>query len=341
VLHSIRSRNLLSSLAALALAVAACAPAPESTATPAAPTATAALSAEAPSSQPPSASPSTPASSPTATPAPASPSAAPSAQPSASPGASAAPSPAGTILVRAYLVLGSSTGNAGLAPVLRAVPQTQLVATAAMTALLAGPSATELAAKPAMSTTIPAGTKLLGVSIASGVATVNLSTEFAATADKAAVLDRLAQVVYTLTQFSTVRSVLFQVDGKPVTAFSSLGIVLDHAVSRADYYAQLPGIFVDRPAWGAALGNPGSVSGLANVFEAQFRVQLRDAANAILLDQPATATCGTGCWGTFTVSIPYTVAKAQYGTLRVYDPSAKDGSPENVTEYPLWLTPAG
>jgi len=33
------------------------------------------------------------------------------------------------------------------------------------------------------------------------------------------------------------------------------------------------------------------------------------------------------------------VAKAQYGTLRVFDYSAKDGTPENVTEYRVWLTP--
>ena len=51
------------------------------------------------------------------------------------------------------------------------------------------------------------------------------------------------------------------------------------------------------------------------------------------------ATCGTGCWGTFKVELDYTVDRSQYGTLRVYDRSAKDGSPENITEYPVWLTP--
>jgi hypothetical protein len=40
------------------------------------------------------------------------------------------------------------------------------------------------------------------------------------------------------------------------------------------------------------------------------------------------------------VTIEYDVAKAQWGTLRVWDGSAKDGSPENVREYPVWLTPA-
>ena len=51
------------------------------------------------------------------------------------------------------------------------------------------------------------------------------------------------------------------------------------------------------------------------------------------------ATCGSGCWGTFDVTIHYTVSKAGWGTLRVWEPSAKDGSVTNLTEYPVWLTP--
>ena len=151
---------------------------------------------------------------------------------------------------------------------------------------------------------------------------------------------RLAQVVYTLTQFSTVRSVVFQIEGETVTVFGSEGIVLDGPVGRAQYYDQLPAIFVDRPAFGAALVNPGHVSGNADVFEATFRVAILGAAGKSLVDQQVMATCGTGCRGTFDVTISYTVAKGQWGTLRVYNPSAKDGTPEDIREYPVWLAPA-
>ena len=72
---------------------------------------------------------------------------------------------------------------------------------------------------------------------------------------------RLAQVVYTLTQFPTVRSVIFQVEGQTVTVFGAEGIVLDAPVGRDDFNEQLPSIFVDRPAFGAALVNPGRISG--------------------------------------------------------------------------------
>jgi germination protein M len=280
-------------------------------------------------------------------------SALPSAEPSASSGATPAPTAAGTprptataagsdtSIVRAYFVLGSFTGNEGLVPVLREVPQTRAVATAAMRALLAGPDEPELAARPAMYTAIPDGTTLLGISIADGIATVNLSKEFETGGGSASVLARLAQVTYTLTQFSTVDGVRFQLDGVPVTTFGGEGVVLDEPVGRDDFQDQLPAIFVDRPAWGASLGNPGTVSGQANVFEASFQVRLLDAGGRTLVGKTVMASCGTGCWGTFRTSLAYTVAKAQWGTLRVFEPSAQDGSPVNVTEYPVWLSPAG
>ena len=263
--------------------------------------------------------------------------------PAGTPGAtgSGGPSatPADTTTVRAYFFLGSFTHPAGLAPVLREIPRTLAVATAAMNALIAGPNEREMGSSPAMYTTVPDGTRLLGLTIANGVATVNLSKEFESGGGSASVLGRLAQVVYTLTQFPTVKTVTFQLDGQPVTTFSGEGVVLGHPVGRSDYTDQLPAIFVDTPAWGAALGNPARIAGMANVFEATFRVGLFDANGAKVGDHQEMATCGTGCWGTFDAHWQYAIAKAQWGTLRVYDLSAKDGSPENVTEYPVWLTP--
>ena len=278
------------------------------------------------------------------TPAP-SPTPAPSVSPSAEPSgsASAAPTPAGspaeTMIVRTYFVLGGEPGSVGLVPVLRVVPKSVAVAAAAMNALLAGPTAAE-AADRTITSAIPDGTRLLGVSIKNGVSIVDLSTEFDSGGGTASMEYRLAQVVYTLTQFTTVKSVVFQIEGQTVTVFGSEGIVLDGPVGRADYYDQLPSIFVDRPAYGAALNDPGRVTGNANVFEAQFRVAILDASRKTLVDEQVKATCGSGCRGTFAVTLNYTVGKAQWGTLRVYDPSEKDGTPQDIREYPVWLTPA-
>ena len=95
---------------------------------------------------------------------------------------------------------------------------------------------------------------------------------------------------------------------------SSEKIALDKPVTRATYRDHyLPLIFVDRPAWGAALLNPGRVTGLANVNEAQFRIALLDRNDKVLVDVPVLASCGTGCWGTFDVTLSYHVSSGPVG----------------------------
>ena len=337
MIRSARAPFAIAILAAVGLAAGACTPTSGPLGTPATPPPTSEPSVEIPTAD---ATPDAPAD---ATPDASSPSFIPSESPeespAESPGATSTPAD-GTTIVRAYFIMGSFTGNEGLVPVLREVPKTRAVATAAMTALLEGPNDAEVAGRPAMFTAIPDGSKLLGISIQDGIATVNLSREFESGGGSASIFGRLAQVTFTLTQFSSIKSVLFELDGRPVSLFSGEGVILDHAVGRADYDDQFAAIFVDRPAWGAAIGNPARVAGLANVFEAQFLVQLLDRTGTILAEAPVMATCGTGCWGTFQAEVPYTVAKAQYGTLRVFDLSPRDGAEENVTEYRVWLTPA-
>jgi germination protein M len=272
------------------------------------------------------------------------PSVEPSDEPSVEPsGSTASPSPrtgsSGTTIFRSYFWLGGEPGSAGLVAVLRTVPGTKAVATAAMNALLAGPTTGENGR--AISTAVPDGSQLLGLTIKDGVATVDLSSEFESGGGSASVLTRLGQVVYTLTQFPSVKSVLFQIEGKTVTVFGSEGVTLDGPVGRADYVQLLPAIWVDRPAYGASIGNPAHVTGSADVFEATFRISIIDGSGKVVADQQVMATCGSGCRGTFDVTIAYNVSKAQYGTLHAYEPSAKDGSPVNVRDYRVWLTPKG
>ena len=273
--------------------------------------------------------------SPTATPLP---SALPSTPPSVGPAATPSPTPASgdTMVVRTYYVLGGGVGVEGLVPTLREVPRTAGVARAAMAALLDDGPITD--AYVQISSAIPAGTRLLGVSVRDGVATVNLSRAFESGGGSASMSYRLGQVVYTLTQFPTVKSVLFQVEGKPVTTFGGEGIALGGPQSRFDYEQLLPDIFVDRPAYRAAIGNPARVTGNADVFEATFRIAILDGSGKTLADAQSMATCGSGCRGTFDATLRYDVSRAQWGTLRVYYGSAKDGSPQAVRDYPVWLT---
>jgi germination protein M len=281
--------------------------------------------------------------SPDLTPAPSDePSSEPSDAPSASPvPASVGPSaaPTGTTIVRTYFWLGGLPGSEGLVATLREIPGTKGVATAAVNQLLAGPTSGE--AGRSITSAIPDGSKLLGLSIEGGVATVDLSSEFESGGGSASVLTRLGQMVYTLTQFPTVKSVVFEIEGVRKTVFSSEGVSLDKPATRADFVQLLPDIWVDRPAFNAAIGNPAHVTGNANVFEATFRISILDGSGKKLADVQVMASCGTGCRGTFDTTIPYTISKAQYGILRVYNPSAQDGSPESIRDYRVWLTQKG
>jgi hypothetical protein len=326
-----RHRALLPAIAGLLLVAAACTSSGGLGPVPTVPPTTAPSIEPGPSDETPSIPPS-PSASPTGS------SAAPSASPSNPASGEPSPSaPAETMLVRAYYVLDGPSGVGGLVPTLRVVPKSTGVARAAMNALL-DPDAV-LARYSQLSSGIPSGTKLLGLAIKNGVATVDFSSEFESGGGSASATYRLGQVTYTLTQFPTVRAVLFQVEGRTVTTFGPEGIVLDGPQARKDFEELLPSIFVDRPAFGAAAGNPVRITGNANVFEATFRIALLDASGKVLVDQQAMATCGSGCRGTFDATLQYDVPKAQYGTLRVYFGSAQDGSPQDIRDYPVWLTP--
>lgn len=208
---------------------------------------------------------------------------------------------------------------------------------AALTELLAGPDAAESAA--GLHTLIPKGTKLNGVSIAGTVATVDLSSQFASGGGSLSMTNRLAQVVYTATQFSGVSGVRFELDGKPVTVFGGEGIILDHPQTRADFEGATPAILVDRPAWNGALVEGNVAMGTANVFEAVFRMQLRDAAGKLLLDTSVRATSGTGTRGTWSQKLTWGTAKAGLGSLKVFAVSPKDGKPVDVLTVPVMITP--
>ena len=254
-----------------------------------------------------------------------------------SPGASAVPSTSAAPAVTTFAVYFFRGDR--LVPVQRTVPRTVAVARAALQQLLAGPTPVEAAGAAGLTSTVPSGSQLLDVAITDGTATVDLSGQFESGGGSASMFGRLAQVVYTATQFPSVSGVTFRLDGQPVTTFSGEGIMLSGPSARADYRDYLPAIFMDAPAWGTRLGSPARIAGLANVFEAQFSVEISTASGTVIAGRNVRASCGTGCWGTFDVAVPYAVDREQPGWVTAFDLSARDGSRENVVSYPVVLTP--
>lgn len=220
-----------------------------------------------------------------------------------------------------------------IATVHRTVPKTQQVAAAAMEELLAGPTAEDEAV--GMTTAIPEGTRYIGTTIDQGVATIDLSSEFESGGGSLSMSARLAQVVYTLTQFPTVSFVNFTLDGEPVEVFGGEGIVLDRPVGRKHFEELTPIIFVASPAVNDTVNSPIRVHGTANTFEAAFMLQILDADGTILVEEPMMATSGTGTRGTFDVTIDFNAQPGSQITLRVFEQSARDGSDVNVVEIPL------
>jgi hypothetical protein len=132
-------------------------------------------------------------------------------------------------------------------------------------------------------------------------------------------LAALAQVVYTLTQFPTVKTV----NGK----------------TRADVEGFVPPILVEHPTAGQTVTSPLRVTGNANTFEATLEYDLKDANGKVLSHHFEMATSGSGQRGTFDFTIPFTVDSAQDGTLVVFESSAEDGSRIHIREIPLRLSP--
>ena len=269
----------------------------------------------------------------------------PSASPASTPTATPSPTAAAATSLKVYFLrpIGGSQPARGpfIAAAARVVPATPAPAAAAVRLLLGGPLARERAI--GMVTMIPAGTALRGLTIAGGVATVDLSGAFETTGSFEApggavsTMGRLAQVVYTLTQFPSVdKGVIFEVDGKRVAVFGAQAIALAHPQKRSDYESLTPPIFVDSPAAFDTVKSPLRVTGTADVFEATFRARLvRGAAHATTT---VTATSGSGTRGTFSFTVDVRSA-ARSGRLVVWDPSAEDGSLLHTVTIPLTFAP--
>jgi len=231
------------------------------------------------------------------------------------------------------------TRDESLFMVRRTQEATPRIGTAAMESLLAGPSTQEQAA--AVGSQIPAGTQLLGLSVDSGIATVDLTSEFESGGGSASMNMRIAQIVYTLTQFPTVKGVLFQLDGQPVDVLGGEGVIVDHPVTRKDYRSLMPAILVVDPQIGERVDNPVLVQGSANVFEANVTVEIVDASGKVLRSAYTTATCGTGCRGTFSIELTYDVPSDTHGLIVVSDDDAAGtGTSPHEVRIPVVLTPS-
>ena len=110
---------------------------------------------------------------------------------------------------------------------------------------------------------------------------------------------RLAQVVFTLTQFPSVDGVAFRIDGKPTTVFTGDGVIIPSPAGRDEFRDVTPAVFLESVAPGDIVASPVKVAGESNTFEATVRIRILGADRSVLADTFTTATGGNGTWGTF------------------------------------------
>ena len=198
--------------------------------------------------------------------------------------------PAARVPVAAYMVRGEL-----LTPVRRQAAAA--TAQQALAALFAGPTAAERS--QGVLTLIPADARLRGVRVSGSTVTVDVSSQFDTGGGSLAMRLRVAQVVYTATQFAGLTDVRFEVEGTPVEMISGEGIMVDPA--RRDQYTDgiIPPILLESPLPGDRFVQPVVIRGTTNVFEATVNYQLVAPNGTVLLEGVTYATCGTGCWGVF------------------------------------------
>ncbi len=244
--------------------------------------------------------------------------------------------------VRLYFMApgGGTPGRADpfLVSVHREIPTTPGIALATLRELIDGPSPADEALIDGISTAVPDETLVLGVDLVDGLATVDLSREFESGGGSLSMFSRLAQIIYTVTQFPTVDEVQFALDGQPVTVFSNEGLVIDEPGSRSHFVDLLPTVFVDTPAAGAEVDTPLRMTGMAAVFEATFLYRLETADGTVLAEGFAMSDNGVG-WGAFDVTLEVDVDAPTEAVLTVWEQSAKDGSIQARRETPLTLLP--
>jgi spore germination protein GerM len=105
--------------------------------------------------------------------------------------------------------------------------QPQQALAAAFQTLLAGPDQDQQG-----STTIPQGTKLLGLKVKGNVVHVNLSEDFTHGGGSTSMMSRLGQVVYTATALRPRSKVFIEVNGKQLDVLGGEGLELQQPLTR-------------------------------------------------------------------------------------------------------------
>jgi spore germination protein GerM len=151
----------------------------------------------------------------------------------------------------------------------------------------------------------------------------------------------LNQLVYTATDEELYPRVQFTVGGEPVTQFGTDGLDISEPLDRETFIDELNSVILTS-ALTSSGGDPLVITGVANVFEATVSLELVDLDGNVVYEDFATATCGTGCWGSFSFNIGDFDFESTPVIAKVFWHSPEDGEPADVVSVPVtWGDDAG
>ena len=215
------------------------------------------------------------------------------------------------------------------------IPKTEQVAKTALEELINGQPSTKNAFK-----VIPKGTKILGISINDGLATVDFSREVLdANVGSSGEALGIQSIVNTLTEFSTINKVSFKVegelDGRTQDWWGHVGLY-EQPFTRDLSYVLEPAIWVTTPKPGNEVSSPLTVRGSAMVFEAVVSMRVITKDGQKIAQANTMASGGAPLRGDFNTSISFEApAAANEGYLEVYWASPQDGSDLDLVRIPI------
>ncbi|MDH3425152.1 MAG: GerMN domain-containing protein [Acidimicrobiia bacterium] len=233
----------------------------------------------------------------------------PSSTASAIPGTSTTALPAPVLAEQVvYLLIEGQTRGPYVAPVLVAegdAPLDQVLA-----ALPSFP-----APAPSLSSRVPPQTRVLSASVSNGVATVDLSADFATSDGAFSENASLAQLVYTATRSPQVDAVRLLIEGDPPAYFTDSEIDFSQPITRQIVKSFQGAVLIEEPSFGARLGT--TVRGEAAVL-GSLEARVTDAEGALVATVSLLDSEGDGSAASFNAPLSYLVLEEQSGTVEVF-----------------------
>ncbi|MDI6709422.1 MAG: Gmad2 immunoglobulin-like domain-containing protein [Thermoanaerobacterales bacterium] len=214
------------------------------------------------------------------------------------------------------------------------VARTEDTIRAALEELIHGNPVTEGAAR-----VLPPETRVRGVKVDNGLATVDFSREVLQ-ANVGAVGEALGiqSVVNTLTEFPDIKRVAFQVEGgldeRAMDWWGHVGLH-EQPFTRNLSTVWEPAIWVTSPRPGDKVESPLKVQGSARVFEGAVSLRLTGDDGQKLAETCTTAAAGAPERGDFTAELTFSAPMGGQGRLEVFWNSPRDGSELDKVQIPV------